>query len=323
MNKPVSWKTHLPALALIVVMLGVVAAGWPWPEPIADGFDAQGHPVHWKGGAESLFGALFGALMLWLVFFAFDGFWDLLERDRTYFNPLSLVDEGLIAWMLVRVADAGVAHGMSPALRAAAWAAGALALATAGALELSRGVAEPRPEVRPAEDVTDFASGLAALHAPGQRWSYWSVQRPPHPWLIGSLGPIFIIGSVAIPDGPVAARVLLLAAGLLVLAVYSGGFCTVVTPRRLVVRAGRFGPPLLRLATTEIVEVAVPQTVSLSDFLGWGIGFGFRGDLAGALAFNLGSSGVLVRTSKGSRYLIGTDRPERLATALNAARRTA
>lgn len=316
MNGPVPWKTHLPALALILLMVGVVALGWPWPEPVADGLDAQGRPVHWKWPPATI-GA---AVILWLVFFALDGVWGLVEGGRKRFNPLSLLDEGLIAWMLVRVADTGVANGVSPALRAWSWAAGGLALAAAAALELRRRAAAPSASARTAEDVTAFGRELSALHAPGQRWSYWSVQRPPHPLLFGSLGLFFVIGGVAIPEGPVGARVLLLAAGLLVLAAYSGGFCTVVTPRRLVVRAGRFGPALLRLATTEIVEVAVPQPVSLHDFLGWGIRLGFRGDFAGVWAFTLASSGVLLRTSKGTRYLIGTDQPERLVTALNAAR---
>jgi hypothetical protein len=301
------------------MLVGVVALGWPWPWT-ADGFDAHGRAIHWRWSP----GALGAAITLWFVFFAVDGVWGLVEGGRKRFNPLSLLDEGLIAWMLVRVADAGVANGVSPALRAWTWATGGLALAAAVALELRRVTApSPEPAPRTAEDVTELAGDLSALQAPGRRWSYWSVQRPPHPWLIGSLGPTFIIGGVAIPDVAVAVRVLLLAAGLLVLAVYSCGFCTVVTPRRLLVRAGRFGPALLRLATNEIVEVTVPQTVSLRDFLGWGIGLGFRGGFAGALAFNLGSTGVLVRTSKGSRYLIGADRPERLATALNAARGTA
>ena len=318
MNEPIYWKTHLPALALIVILAGVVALGWPWPW-IADGFDAHGRAIHWRWSP----GALGAAITVWLVFFAFDGVWGLVEGGRKRFNPLSLLDEGLIAFMLVRVADAGVAKGMSPAVRAGTWAAGGLALAAAVGLELRR-VAGPSPEPDPrtAEDVTELASDLSTLQAPGHRWSYWSVQRPPHAWLIASLGAIFMIGGVAIPEVPVAMRVSFVAAGLLCLAVYSVGFCTVVTPRRLMLRAGRFGPPLLRLATTEMVEVAV-QAVSPRDFLGWGLGLGFRGDFAGVLAFNIGRSGVLVRTRKGRRYLIGTDEPERLAAALNAARRAA
>ena len=320
MNKPVRWTTHLPALALILVMLGVLWLGWPWPEPLADGFDAQGRPVHWKW-APAVPGA---ALTFWLVWFVFDGLWELFERNRKVFNPLSLLDEGLIAWMLVRVADFGVAHGMPPAIRVASWAAGGIALAAAVALELRRVTASsPEPDARTAEDATDLANDLSALRAPGQRWSYWSVQKVPHRLLLGTLGAFFILGAVAIPDGPLLARLLLLAGGLLVLVVCSGGLHTVVTPRRLVVRAGHFGPPLLRIATSEIAEVAVPEFDPVRDFGGWGVRRGFMGDFAGVWAFNFAGSGVLVRTRRGKRYLIGTDHPERLAAALNAARSSA
>jgi hypothetical protein len=315
MNGPVLWKAHLPALALILTMVGVVALGWPWPEPVADGFDAQGGAVHWAWPPATLF----AAIILWLVFFALDGVWGLVEGRRKLFNPLSLLDEGLIAWMLVRLADAGVSNGMSPAVRAGAWLAGGTALAAAGALELRRGAAGPAAPARTAEDVTAFVGDLSALRAPDQRWSYWSVQKPPHRLLFGILGAFFVIGSVAIPESPLL-RLLLLVAGLLVLGVCSGGFRAVVTPRHLVLRAGHFGPPLLRLATAEIVEVAVPDFDPLGDFGGWGIRRGLVGDFAGVWAFNLAHAGVLVKTSKGKRYLIGTDEPERFAAALNAAR---
>jgi hypothetical protein len=159
MTGPVPWKTHLPALALILLMVGVVALGWPWPEPAADGFDAQGRPVHWTW-PPAMIGA---AVILWLVLFALDGVWALVEGSRKRFNPLSLLDEGLIGWMLVRVADAGVANGFSPALRAWAWAAGGLALAAAAALEARRQTAAPSPSGTAAEDVSPRGLLLAAV----------------------------------------------------------------------------------------------------------------------------------------------------------------
>jgi hypothetical protein len=317
MNMRVRWTNHLPALALLLALAGVLWLGWPWPDPVADGFDALGRPIHWRwapGSAE-------GAVMIWLVWFAFDGLWAAFERERRLFNPLSLVDEGLIAWILVRVSDFGVAHGMAPAVRVAAWVAGCLAFGAAVALELRRVTTPaPEPEIRKAEDVTELASELAALEPPGQRWSYWSVQKTPHRFLFGTLGAAFVLGAFAIPDGPLWARVLFLVGGVLTLTVCGGGLRTVVTPRRLVLRAGYLGPPLLRLATSEIAEVAVPDFDPLRDFGGWGIRRGLFGAFAGVWAFNFAASGVLVRTRQGKRYLIGTDQPERLAAALNAAR---
>lgn len=316
MNRPVPWKAHLPALALILLMLGVLALGWPWPEPLADGFDARGRPLHWKWTPA----ALEAAVKFWLVFFVFDLVWDLVERrGRKRFNPFSVLDEGLIGWMLVRVAHEGVANGMSPALPAAAWGTAGLAIAAAVAIELRRRVVESSPSSRAVVDVTAFAGDLAALR-PDQRWSYWSVQKLPHRVLFGALGASFLAGAVAIPGMPMTLRVLLLVPGLLVLAVCGGGLRAVVTPRRLVLRAGRFGPPLLRLAASEITEVAVPEFDPVRDFGGWGMRRGLFGEFAGVWAFNLAGTGVLVRTSRGKRYLIGADDPERLAAALNAAR---
>jgi hypothetical protein len=317
MNKSVSWANHLPALALVLLLFGVLWLGWPWPGPVADGFDAQGRPIHWRWAP----GALEGAFFLWAGGFALDAVWAAFERRRRLFNPLSLVDEGLIFWILVRVVDFGVSNGMAPAVRVAAWVAGCLALAAAVALELHRVTAEaPEPEVRRAEDVTDLASELLALEAPGQRWSYWAVQKVPHRFLFGTLGVAFILGAFVIPDGPLWARALLLVGGLPALAFCGGGLRTVVTPRRLVLRAGYLGPPLLRLATSEIAEVAVPDFDPVRDFGGWGIKRGLFGTFAGVWAFNFASSGVLVRTRQGKRYLIGADQPDRLAAALNAAR---
>ena len=47
MNKPIAWRNHLPGLFLIVAVMGVLWLGSPWPESVADGWDAQGRPIHW------------------------------------------------------------------------------------------------------------------------------------------------------------------------------------------------------------------------------------------------------------------------------------
>jgi hypothetical protein len=322
MTKRIQWRLHLPGLGLILLMLGLLALGGPWPEAVADGFDTQGHPAHWRW-LPATPGA---ALVLWLVSFGVDGLWGLFERNRRLFNPLSLVDEGLIAGMLVRVAEAGVAMGMAPGFQVAAWTAGAVAIGGAFALEryrVSAGASPPQPDARQAQDATDLASNLLRLQAAGQRWSYWSVQTLAYGGLATILGAGCIIGAVAIPDAPVMARALLGAGGVLAFLV-GGGFRTVVTPHHLVLRAGHFGPALLRLAMSDIAEVVVRDFDPARDFGGLGIRRGFFRDLAGVWAFNLapnvGSTGVLVRTNKGKRYLVGTSEPERLAAALNAAR---
>jgi len=311
-------RNHAPALALMLIIGAVVWLGWPWPDPVADGFDVQGRPVHWTWPPT----VVFPAAILLLVSAGVDGGWQAMERGRKRFNPLSLFDEAMIAWMLVHLAGRGEANGMPPAVRVWAWAAGAIALAAAFLLERYRPAAVPAPTRKPqnVQDMASFVSDLSAAQAAHQRWSYWSVQRPPHQVLFGILGASFVIGGIAIPGGPFVMRLLLLVAGMVVLAVCRGGLRTVVTPSRLVLRAGRLGPSLLRLPMSEIAEVAVPEFDPMRDFGGWGIKRGPWGQFGGVWAFNLASSGVLVRTSNGKRYLIGTDEPERLAAALSIAR---
>jgi hypothetical protein len=319
MTRRIQWRLHLPGLGLILLMFGLFALGGPWPGAVADGFDTQSRPVHWKWLPVTP-GA---ALVLWLVSFGVDGLWELFERNRRVFNPLSLIDEGLIAWMLVGAVDAGVALGMAPAFQVAAWTAGAVAVGGAFALERHR-VGRPMPELdgRPVRDATDLASNLRDLQVTGQRWSYWSVQTLGYGGLVALLGASCVIGAVAIPGGPLMARVVLVAGGVLAFLV-GGGFRTVVTPQHLVVRAGHFGPSVLRLPSSEIAEVLVRDFDPVRDFGGLGIRRGFVGDLAGVWAFNLApnvpSTGVLVRTNKGKGYLVGTSEPERLAAALGAA----
>lgn len=317
MNQPVAWRNHLPGLVLIVAVAGVLWLGSPWPEPVADGFDAQGRPIHWQWAPASLG----PAITIWLVWFAMDGCWGMVERTRRIFNPLSLVDEAFIGWMLVRLAGAAVAGGATTSLRVAAWVLAALALSAAVALEVRR-VRAPAREAPPRveEGTAELSGELATMRMSGQRWSYWSVQRPPHPALFGTLGAAFLVGSVAMPDLGLFARLLLLTGGGVVLLVCAGGLRTVVTPERLLLRASRFGPRLLRLDTKDIVRVAVPRFDPVRDFWGWGIRRGVTGPLAGVWAFNLAGSGVLVETKSGKRYLIGADDPERLAAALDAAR---
>jgi hypothetical protein len=317
MNTPVQWRNHLPALALIVALAGVLWLGSPWPGPVADGFDAQGRPIHWSWAPA----ALEAAVTFWLAWFAIDLAWQAVERKRRVVNPLALADEAFIGWILVRVSAAGVARGLPPALHVVAWMAAGLAVLAAVLLEARRvraPVADGPPRV--VEPTAELSRELSAVRMSGQRWSYWAVQRLPHAALFGMLGASFVIGGVAIPAGPLFARLLLLLGGGVVLLLCAGGLRTVVTADRLLLRAGRFGPPLLRLDTSDIVRVTVPTFDPMRDCWGWGIRRVVRGPLAGTWVFNLAEAGVLVETRAGRRYLIGADDPQRLAVALNAAR---
>jgi hypothetical protein len=313
MNQPVAWKNHLPALVQVLLLAALVAFGSPWPEPVADGWDAEGRPIHWQWAPA----ALGAAVMVWLVAFTAEGVWSRVERDgRKRFNPLSLIDELFLGWQLVQLADFGVANGMPQAVETGAWVASGLAIGAAVWLELRR-QPEPAAEGPVSLDLSGAAAEFDSLPT-DSRWSYWSVQKAPHRVLFGVLGVAFVAGAVLIPGKPMLPRLLLLFGGLLVLSLFWGGLRASVTPRRLVLRAG-FGLPLLQLPTGEITDVAVPRFDPLRDFGGLGIRYGC-GAFAGVRAFIVGDRGVLVSTRAGKRYLIGADEPERLAAALDAVR---
>jgi len=77
--------------------------------------------------------------------------------------------------------------------------------------------------------------------------------------------------------------------------------------------------PLLALAGPYLEPALCPAGTprGRSPLTGDGVGRS-----AGVRAINLdGGTGVLLTTTKGRRYLFGTDRPEQMATAVNAARR--
>lgn len=93
-----------------------------------------------------------------------------------------------------------------------------------------------------------------------------------------------------------------------------GGFRTTVTADTLSVKMGFFGIHLLSLKTTGIVSASVHKFSPIRDFGGYGIRF--NRDMQ---AFFLkGGSGVKITTTDDRHYLIGSDQPERLLSAISA-----
>ena len=90
-------------------------------------------------------------------------------------------------------------------------------------------------------------------------------------------------------------------------------------PGRMRVRMGVLGVRLLTLETADIAEAVVHSFSPLRDFGGWGI----RGNRQMKAYFFSGRRGVKVRTRRGKQYLVGSDRPERLAAVIGAALGTA
>jgi hypothetical protein len=273
--------THLPALALwLATATALVARAGP---------DASA--------------PLAGGLLMVLVSFAIDEAWARHEIGKQ-FNWLSLLDE------------IGLTHFMTRALEFKwgpdrAWLVAGAALAAAIVVELLRRP-DPLP-APPAESTDELTTAVRARQAAGQPWTYWSDQCPRY---ARTLFPVMGVGFLLLAlRADAALRVVLVPCALIVLGL-SGGFRVVVTPSRLVLRAGWLGLPLLRVRLGDIADAAVHNFSPVAEFGGWGVRYS-----AGVTAFYLeGGTGVLLRTRRQRRYLIGTDRPERLVAVLNAAR---
>ncbi len=184
------------------------------------------------------------------------------------------------------------------------------------------GSARPEPvSTREPLDTTTLVEELSHRQAAGQRWVYLSQQAPF--WVrLMMLIPVVVLAYLVITPPPPELFgwvIVLLFLGVAVPLLMGGGLRTQVTSAGLVLRIG-WGPRLLRFSPSEIVEAEACEFNPVGDFGGWGIKLGRLGG-RWVWGFNLeGNTGVLVRTRKDRRFLIGTSEPERLVAVLNVAR---
>ena len=325
LNHPL-W-THAPALALFLGAVAAFLGASPLAAHVPTRFGPGGVPVQWGNGWIVPVGVLLlGGVVGLLVGAALDEAWTRHE-GRKRFNPLVVVDEIVLAGVLAIAVRHSQALSRTPPVLAPVpvwvWIAGGLAVLAAVAIEVVRQPGQRRPEPIPsagnAGGEAELLERLRAARAAGRSWLHWSVQRPRYVRLF----PLFGGGLIAhgiLGDAPLPLRVLVLVVGAGVLLLMSGGVRTAVTPERVVVRVGALGLPILRFRARDIADVAAYTFNPLTEFGGYGYRLGF-GRSAGIRAVNLeGGTGVLLTTAGGRRYLIGTDRPENVATAINAAR---
>jgi hypothetical protein len=314
------WWTHLPAIVLALVSVGLLAsvASLPGPAPVHFGFHG---PDRWGSPLEVPFAFALACFVVFTVSFAIDGLWAQSERGGKRFNFFCILDELVMAFLLgatVSYVDwRHHPHGPPDPGHPLVWLAGIVAVVAALVIELLRPVG-PSVE-RERVDTHAFVRELAARQAAGQRWVYWSEQAPLAVRLMVLL-PIGLVILVLVNPTP-RPMWLAIAVATAGAVLTSGGFRTQVTPAGLELRAGSWGPRLVRLAGDEIVEAAVCEFHPLRQFGGWGIRLGSVDDKGRVWGFFLeGNTGVLLRSRKGKRYLIGAADPERLLAVVNVAR---
>jgi uncharacterized membrane protein len=306
----------MPAMLVLVIAIVLTARAMPLPDQAPVHFDLNGQPDGYGSPLMNsilLMGLSVGFLLLstWL-----DEMWARQERKKT-FNWLSLFDElaigdlcGIQIAYINMLASAGKEFPF-PWMILTITCGGATLLAAV--LELDRPYRHyEKSPGREIEDVNAFKAEIEGQIKRGQPVSYRESQNPAY------AGPLAIIVAVIMfvsaylvwPAIPWLAVVLGII-GISFLLTY-GGFSALVTRDRVSVKMGIMGIPLLRLKTAEIVSLEVLTFSPLHDFGGYGIRFN-----AGTQAYYLkGDRAVKITMAGSKKYLIGSDRPERLATVI-------
>jgi hypothetical protein len=96
------------------------------------------------------------------------------------------------------------------------------------------------------------------------------------------------------------------------------GFFIEVDDRFFTLRFGLVGFRLLHIPIDSIVSVETTTFRPLRDFGGWGMRWYGNGEAY----FMSGTEGVVIRTNKNQKYLIGSDIPERLVQVIQAKKQT-
>jgi hypothetical protein len=291
---------HLPALACIVINLEfLLSARLP---------------------ALELWSAMLGWPLLILIGSAvLDEYYARHERVR-HFAWASLVDELLIGLMAGRNVKILQLSNHEPVLSewwpaALVFAGGAVALAAL--LELRR---PHLPCMDKVVDLATLAKDIQPQFQPDGRWVYWERQNPTW-WRCMTILATIVMALIA-REAIQTSNWFVLGIAVLIAAILMsgyGGFHVALTPGKLAVRLGRLGLPLLRLKLANVAKVEVVWFSALGDFGGWGFYRYSFSQRAWGL-FLSGGTGVIVQTKNGRRFLIGSNSPEKLAAATEAAR---
>jgi hypothetical protein len=309
--------THAPALLVLLIAIVFTARSLPLPGQAPVHFDINGQPDGYGSpliNSILLLGLSLGFLLLstWL-----DELWARQEKRKT-FNWISLFDELAVGDLCgIQIAYlnmlASSAKGFPFPWMILAITCGA-AILLAVLLELVRPYRHyQKGPVKGPEDISAFKDGINALIKSGRPVRYRESQNPAYAGALAVIVALVMFVSAYFTWSPIPwLSVLLGIIGISFLLTY-GGFRTVVTRDTISLKMGLLAIPLVRLKTAEIVSLQVLTFSPLHDFGGYGIRFN-----AGTQAYYLqGDSGVKIGMAGGKKYLIGSDRPERLAAVIS------
>ncbi|MBN1857443.1 MAG: hypothetical protein JW846_10890 [Dehalococcoidia bacterium] len=144
--------------------------------------------------------------------------------------------------------------------------------------------------------------------------AYWEIQNPRWSQLVSVGVPLFILARTTMDyaNGEKFTASPIAAAALIVVLLF-GGMRTRVSRERVTVHFGTPGIRALNIPVADMSAVELRPFVPLGEFHGYGIRY--NGQMKGV--FLRGGIGVEITTRRGKHYLIGSDKPERLAAVLS------
>jgi hypothetical protein len=282
-------------------------------------------PLHWDfhGQIDSYgspylgFGITVGLSILFIgISILFDELWARQEKRKT-FNWFSLFDEITVGFMV------GVYTGYLQHLKSGntsfsfPWV---LVLVIAGTLLIAAVLLDRlrpfRPQAKvPFGDTTARVKELAEKVKRGESFMHWESQNPFWVVLVTIILPVImlVVAVVVWFSTPWASLVLLVVAVMMVFPY--GGMQTTVTRQEISVRFGIIGLRVLRLKTEEIENIELKEFSPMADFGGYGIRF----NREMSAYYMRGNRGIKLTTTKGKKYIIGSDNPEELYAVAQAA----
>ena len=312
--------THLPAAVALCAFLWVLAASGPLPASAPIHFGVHGEADRLGSPWPGLVAMIAACVLVIGIAVSNAEQWVRKETKKS-FHLWSLFDDLFVGFM----AGIGIAYVKAITSRGDTFGfPWQTVLLVAGATSVMATMLEFIRPFRPfkgriemaahadrsllAEEVREKLTREATV-------AYFETQNPVWNRVLSIVLPIFIAGQAAFDysrTGELNFVPLIVAAVIVVL--LFGGMRTMVTRNHVTVRFGTPGIRALRVSMNEIKDVTLRPFLPLGDFLGYGIRH--NGHMKGV--FLSGGTGVELTTTSGGHYLIGSDRPERLAAVLEA-----
>ena len=169
------------------------------------------------------------------------------------------------------------------------------------------------PEI-PSDEVAEIRNALDK----GQKTAFWDIQNPAFMDVLMIIVSIWLIayGIASFRTSIFFACILLTVA--VISALFIGGIRLLVNNDYLRINLGLLNLKMVEIPIYQIQEVSLYSYAPLREFGGYGVRF--NGKMSAY--YMRGNLGVLVKTTAGKQYLLGSDHPEKLLAVITAIKET-